>query len=270
MLSAGYFGFFAHAGFMLAMEELGIEYRAIAGSSAGAIVAAMHASGMRAADIIESLTGVRRETFWDSTGVIGILRAVARRGRGWTGLLKGDQFEERLGAMLPVKTFEECRRSLYVTALNLTRGVEETFHTGTIADKVRASCAYPFLMSAKNIDGSHYWDGGFLSKVPIEVMLERERPSRVIVHYLPTREDETDLTERNWAAIGCLERALTVARKEIERHRLERLEGLEGRMIWVEPDVPRVGPNMFSAGKSAAEAAYLHAKSALGPKASLQ
>ncbi|HEY7911442.1 MAG TPA: patatin-like phospholipase family protein [Blastocatellia bacterium] len=269
VLSAGYFGFYAHAGFMLAMEELGIEYRAIAGSSAGAIVAAMHAAGMRAAEIIEALTGVRREALWDSTGIIGILRAVARRGRGWTGLLKGDQFEETLGALLPVKSFEECQRSLYVTALNLTRGAEETFHSGTIADKVRASCAYPFLMSAKNINSCHYWDGGFLSKVPIEVMLERERPSRVIIHYLPTREDETDLAERNWAAIGCLERALTVARKEIERHRLERLEGLDGKVIWVEPQVPRVGPNRLSAGRSAVEAAYLHAKSVLGPQGRL-
>jgi hypothetical protein len=67
---------------------------------------------MQAPEIIETLTGVRREALWDSPGIIGILRAVARRGRGWTGLLKGDQFEETLAALLPVKTFEECRRSL--------------------------------------------------------------------------------------------------------------------------------------------------------------
>jgi hypothetical protein len=100
-------------------------------------------------------------------------------------------------------------------------------------------------------------------------MLERERPSRVIIHYLPTREDETDLAERNWAAIGCLERALTVARKEIERHRLERLEGLDGKVIWVEPHVPRVGPSRLSEGRSAVEAAYLHAKTALASQARL-
>jgi predicted acylesterase/phospholipase RssA len=32
VLSAGYFGFFAHAGFMLAVEELGIDYRVIRGT----------------------------------------------------------------------------------------------------------------------------------------------------------------------------------------------------------------------------------------------
>ena len=49
VLSAGYFGFFAHAGFMLGIEELGIDYSAIAGSSAGAIVAALHEQGLTAA-----------------------------------------------------------------------------------------------------------------------------------------------------------------------------------------------------------------------------
>ena len=140
VLSAGYFGFFAHAGFMLGIEELGIDYSAIAGSSAGAIVAALHASGVPAGEIVEMLTSVRRRDIWDSTGITGIAKALLRRGRGWTGWLKGDRFEELMQRHLRAKTFEQCSRALYITALNLTRGADETFHSGTIADKVRASC----------------------------------------------------------------------------------------------------------------------------------
>ncbi|MFP5262161.1 MAG: patatin-like phospholipase family protein [Blastocatellia bacterium] len=264
VLSAGYFGFFAHAGFMLAVEELGIDYSAIAGSSAGSIVAAMHASGMPASEIIELLIGVRRKDLWDSTGVVGILRALARRGRGWTGLLRGERFEERLNRQLRVRTFEECRRALYITALNLTRGVEETFYSGTIADKVRASCSYPFLMSSKAIDGSEYWDGGFLSKIPLEAMTEREKPDRLIIHYLPMRDEETDLRERRWSAVALMERALNISRKEIERHRLCALGEIRDRITWVEPTVPRVTPRTLSDGRAAADAAYRHARSALG------
>src|ERR1044072_1020642 len=152
VLSAGYFGFFAHAGFMLALEELGIDYAAIAGSSAGSVVAAMHASGIPAAEIIELLSSVRRKDMWDSIGLGGMIGSLMKRGRGWTGLLKGEQFEERLNYRLRVKTLEECRRALYVAALNLTKGIEETFYSGTIADKVRASCSYPLLMSSKAIN----------------------------------------------------------------------------------------------------------------------
>jgi predicted acylesterase/phospholipase RssA len=248
---------------MLAVEELGIDYCAISGSSAGAIVAAMHASGVPAPEIVETLTGLERNSVWDSTGIVGILAALVRRGRGWTGLLKGERFEERVARELRAKTFEECPRPLYLTALNLTRGVEETFHSGTIADKVRASCSYPFLMSSKRIDGSEYWDGGFLSKVPVERMVERERPDRVIVHYLPMRDEGSELLERNWSAIALMERALGVARKEIERRRIEALGEMRDRITWVTPSVPRVGPRNLAAGRDAVVAAYQHARTVL-------
>jgi NTE family protein len=263
VLSAGYFGFFAHAGFMLACEELGINYRAIAGSSAGSVVAAMHASGVPAAEIIELLSSVRRKDMWDSTGVAGLLGSLMKKGRGWTGLLKGERFEERLDHRLRVKTFEECPRALYITALNLTKGVEETFYSGTIADKVRASCSYPFLMSSKKINGDEYWDGGFLTKIPFETMVERERPDRLIIHYLPMRDAETDLRARQWSAVGLMERALNISRREIESRRLEALGEIKNRIIRVEPTVPQVSARNLSTGRAAAHAAYQHAKAVL-------
>lgn len=266
VLSAGYFGFFAHAGFMLALEELGIDYTAIAGSSAGSVVAAMHASGVPAAEIIELLSSVQRKDMWDSIGIAGLIGSLMKRGRGWTGLLKGEQFEERLDYRLRVKTFEECPRALYVTALNLTKGVEETFYSGTIADKVRASCSYPFLMSSKTIDGDEYWDGGFLTKIPLETMVERERPDRLIIHYLPMRDEETDLKNRQWSAIGLMERALNISRREIEGRRIEALGELKNKIMRVEPDVPRVSARNLSTGKVAARAAYEHAMKVMSDK----
>jgi hypothetical protein len=119
-------------------------------------------------------------------------------------------------------------------------------------------------MSAKNIDGSQYWDGGFLTKIPAETLVEKERPDRLIIHYLPMREEATRLLERDWSAIALMERALGIARKEIERHRLNALGEMNGRILWVTPDVPPVSPSDLSAGKKAVEAAYAHAKSALG------
>jgi NTE family protein len=263
MLSAGYFGFYAHAGFMRAIEECGIDYTAIAGSSAGAMVAALHASGVPAGEIIEMCLSVRREEFWDRVGAVGLLKSLMRRGRGLTGLLRGERFEERIRRHLRVQTFAECRRALYITALNLTRGVEETFTTGSIADKVRASCAYPLLMAAKTIDGDEYWDGGFLSRVPFETMVEHERPDQLIVHYLPMGDEDAQLGQREWAALRMMERALAISRKEIERHRLAALGELKNRLVWIEPAVPRISVRDLSTGRAAVEAAYEYAKTIL-------
>lgn len=258
VLSAGYFGFFAHTGFMMAIEESGIDYRAISGSSAGAIVAALHASGVPAAEIADALSRLRREDFWDSTGVTSLLRALVQRGRGWTGWLRGERFEEIIERQLRVKNFEECQRSLYIVAFNLTEGRDETFTSGTIADKVRASCSYPFLISPKYIDENHYWDGGFLSKVPVEKMIEQEKPDRVIVHYLPTRKEDGNFTRRDWSAVAMLEAALTSARKEIESHRLKALGEDGHKLFWIEADLPRVDPRNLKAGTRVIEEARRH------------
>ncbi len=256
VLSAGYFGFFAHAGFMRAIEERGIDYGAIAGSSAGAIVAALHASGVSAAEIIATLGQIRKTDFWDSTGASGFARALLKKGRGWSGLLKGDAFERMILKYLRVNNFEACPRRLYLTAFNLTKGKDETFDSGTIADKVRASCSYPFLMAPRKIGDSEYWDGGFLAKIPLETLIEKEQPERIIIHYLPTREDARGLSERNWTAFAMLEKSLTAARKEIEQHRLQAMTRFKERMVWIEPQVPPLGADKLAQGKQAIDAAY--------------
>jgi NTE family protein len=255
VLSAGYFGFFAHAGFMRALEELGIDYCAISGSSAGAIVAALHASGVPAQEIIDLLLSVKRRDFWDRVGMGASVKALLRKGKGWTGLIKGDLLERLIEERLRVKTFELCPRSLYVNAFNLTAGADETFYSGTIADKVRASCSYPFLLAAKVINGSTYWDGGFLSKVPIETMAAREVPDRFLIHYLPTRRTAS----QSWSPFTLLDAALAVARKEIEENRLNALEAIRDRITWAVPAVPGVTPRNFSNARAAVEAAYQQA-----------
>jgi NTE family protein len=59
-LSAGFFGFFAHAGMVQALEEEGLWPARAAGSSAGALVAGLWASGRDADAIGAILRGLRR------------------------------------------------------------------------------------------------------------------------------------------------------------------------------------------------------------------
>jgi hypothetical protein len=53
-----------------------------------------------------------------------------------------------------------------------------------------------------------------------------------------------------------LEKALTAARREIETHRLRRLDELCERLVWIEPTVPPLNPNKLSDGAKAVDAAY--------------
>ena len=86
--SSGFFGFFAHAGFLAAVRRLGIAPIAYAGASSGAIVAAMAASGMTDAAIRETLFRVRKSDFWDPDPWHRIAGSALRLFRGYTGYLR--------------------------------------------------------------------------------------------------------------------------------------------------------------------------------------
>jgi NTE family protein len=262
-LTASFFGFFAHTGFLLALEEAGLEYDCISGTSAGALIAALSASGLRAREIADRLSDLHPRDFWDAPSHFASLRTLLTGGRGWTGYLRGERMETLLREHLRAQTFEECRARLYITALNLSEGREETFSSGDIARAVRASCSYPFLIAATEINGAHYWDGGFITKTPLEEMIARERPERVVIHYVPMRDDlrPRDFLRRRGSALHLMERALAVLRVEVEQHRRRALASYDGQIEWVTAaDLPPVKVRSLEGGREALEAAYENAR----------
>src|SRR5690349_16728886 len=73
-LSAGFFGFYAHAGFLKALTEQNLTPARITGSSAGAIIAALHAAGHSPTQIKDMLCTLKRQDFWDPGLGIGLLK----------------------------------------------------------------------------------------------------------------------------------------------------------------------------------------------------
>ena len=96
VFSSGFFGFFAHAGFLSAIRELGMTPIGYAGASSGAILAAMAASSMSDQVIKETLFNVKKSHFWDPDPLPVILKKVFRRLKGYTGYLRGDGFSKLL------------------------------------------------------------------------------------------------------------------------------------------------------------------------------
>ena len=63
VFSSGFFGFFAHGGFLAAVRELQIEPSGYAGTSSGAILAAMAASEMTDIAIKEILFNLKKSDY---------------------------------------------------------------------------------------------------------------------------------------------------------------------------------------------------------------
>jgi len=167
-MSSGFFGFYAHAGFLSALEEEGLLPARACGSSAGALVAGLWASGLSSGRICERLVALRREQFWD----VGF----------GLGLLRGARFQSLLEAIVPVRDFATCRVPLAVSAFDLRTRQTVVLRSGAVAPALRASCALPFMFQPVRIEGRLYLDGGILDRPGLA---GASRTDRVLLHHLP-------------------------------------------------------------------------------------
>lgn len=169
-MSSGFFGFFAHAGMLAALEREGLPPCAFAGSSAGALVGGLAAAGLDAARIEQELVSLDREAFWDP--------------RPGLGLLRGLRFREQLSALLPVDAFERCARPVAVSTFDVLRGETVVLASGPLAPAIHASCAVPLMFQPVRHEGRLLLDGGIadrpgLASVPVG--------TRTLVHHIASR-----------------------------------------------------------------------------------
>lgn len=169
-MSSGFFGFFAHAGFMSALEAEGLEPAAILGSSAGALVGGAWAAGLSAREFSRVLLDLRRQDFWDP-------------GPGG-GLLRGELFHHILCRILPSRTFAGCRVPVAMSVFHVPSARTRVLRSGDLVRAVRASCAVPFLFHPVAIDGAPHLDGGLFDRPGLRGAQSGER---VLYHHLASR-----------------------------------------------------------------------------------
>jgi NTE family protein len=145
-LGGGFARGIAHVGVLKVLEEQGIPVRMICGTSVGALIGASYCSGLCASELEEVARSVRFTTF-------------ARWTLSRFGFASNDRMVTFLTRTLRVKTFEELRIPLGVTATDFNTGEGVVFHSGPIIDPVRASCAYPGMFLPVNIRGRWLVDG---------------------------------------------------------------------------------------------------------------
>ncbi len=265
VLSAGFFGFFGHAGFLSGLLAAGLAPAAYAGTSAGGLVAAYAAAGMAPAALEALLLGLRKERFWDPDVARGVLDA-ARGGPGAMGLLRGPRFGALLASTLPVRTFEECRTPLLLVAADVRHAMGVSLTAGELAPAVHATCAYPGLFRPVELGGGLLWDGGLVDKAPA-LALSRHLPGgldALLVHVLPTRG----------AALGGpfgYARGMAAGVAALRRSHLElqlALLAAEGLDVYlVVSELPPVSPRHLDQGPRAADAGRKAAEGALAGRA---
>ena len=207
--SGGGRGVYAHTGFLLALERLGIQADAIAGCSAGALVGGVAASGADLHRWAEAIAHVRTREYWTPDSWLRFFWQFAvRKGRGYTGLSSTDAAVEFCRRNLAVQTFEECSIPFYALAMNLGRRTKVLFAEGDLAPRIMASAAMPVLYRPMEVDGELYTDGAVIELAPTEAICCQHRLDVLIVHHAAIyRKGPTALAHaltQPWSLVGIL------------------------------------------------------------------
>jgi NTE family protein len=145
---------FAHVGVIKALEEAAIVPDIVAGSSSGAIVAALFAAGHDARTLEELATNVDRETLVDFTLF----------GKGW---VQGEALQDFVNRAVGGRTMEKLARPFAVSATRARDGARIVFNRGDTGVAVRASASVPNLFVPPVIRGEEYVDGGLTTPIPV-------------------------------------------------------------------------------------------------------
>ena len=88
---------------------------------------------------------------------------------------------------------------LFVAATNVRTGRIKVFESGELsANALLASACLPLMFRAVEIDGQHYWDGGYMGNPAIYPLIYNcESPDVVIVHINPIERDELPTNARD-------------------------------------------------------------------------
>ncbi|MDE6196667.1 MAG: patatin-like phospholipase family protein [Muribaculaceae bacterium] len=160
-LSGGGARGFAHAGALMAIEEAGLKPDAIAGVSAGSVIAVMYAAGIRPLRMVD---------IFARTG----FRDFAELSFGHGGLFRIDRFREFvLRALGDKRRFEDLNIPTFLGATDLDNGCPVAFSQGDIGPRMEASCSIPIIFKPVVIDGVSYVDGGVLRNHPAWMLRDK-------------------------------------------------------------------------------------------------
>ncbi len=274
--SGGARGVYAHTGFLLALEQLGISICASAGCSAGAVVGGVAASGTRLDDWVQAIAGVSQGEFWTPDSLPRFLWQMAvRRGRGFTGLSSDDAAISFCRRNLAVQTFEQCRYPFYAVAMSLGRGRKVVFSAGELAPRMMASAAIPALYRPVEIDGDFYCDGALVDLAPMDAICCRHGLDALIVHHVAQRYDQPGGIEkvlgRRWALAEISARLLFHRRPwylSDERLTLRPCPcGCGAVIVVLEPDLPELRWPLTEGGPKVQQAALAQTLELLQPHA---
>ena len=189
VLSGGGAKGFAHVGVIKVLEEAGIRVDYIAGTSMGAVVGGLYATGYNAKELdsllrAHDLGGLVKDelpreysSFYqkENTGKYAIsLPLVKRKIELPSAVSKGQSafniFSQLTKHVDEIDDFSKLPIPFFCIATDLENGEEVILDKGSLPEAIRASGSLPGLLTPVKMDGRVLIDGGIVDNFPVEKM----------------------------------------------------------------------------------------------------
>lgn len=189
VLSGGGAKGFAHIGMLKVIDELNIEIDYIFGTSMGAIIGGLYASGYSALEIEKIVTRIN----WEDLLTDKVARNDLYIGqKKWLpssnitfnldkrfkpslpqGLIIGNnihlQFFYETWRVAHINNFSQLPLPFVCTGTNLENGSLKIFENGSLADALRASSSIPSVFMPMEINNQYFIDGGIAQNFPADI-----------------------------------------------------------------------------------------------------
>jgi len=164
----------AHIGALRSLDEAGIRAQALAGTSYGAIIAALYALVGNAHEVERVIRAQDVAEIWRQGLDFGLHKGALIHGRRLSEWLDRKFF---FGA-----SFADSPTPLAIACTDLNSGEPVVIKDGQIASAVRASCALPGIFAPVRTSGQVLIDGGFIEAVPFEALAALGTFTRIGLH----------------------------------------------------------------------------------------
>ncbi|HKS15577.1 MAG TPA: patatin-like phospholipase family protein [Pseudomonas sp.] len=271
VLSGGAARGLAHIGVLKALEEQGVRIDAIAGTSMGAVVGGLYASGYKVEELEKLALGIdwqqalsdappRRDVPFrrkqDDRDFL-VKQKLSFRDDGSLGLplgvIQGQNLalllESKLAHTADTRDFDQLPIPFRAVATDIASGEKVVFRRGHLPQVIRASMSIPAVFAPVELDGRLLVDGGMVDNIPLDVVRGMGVDVAIVV------DIGTPLRNRKQLAtvVDVLNQSITLMTR---RNSEEQLAAVRSDDVLIQPPLARYGSTDFGSAREMIEAGY--------------
>ncbi|MBF8730825.1 MULTISPECIES: patatin-like phospholipase family protein [Pseudomonas] len=285
VLSGGAARGIAHIGVLKALEEQGVHIDAIAGTSMGAVIGGLYASGYSVEELEKLATTldwqqalsdapprkdvpfrrkqddrdflVKQKLSFRDDGSLGLPLGVIQ-GQNLSLLL-----ESKLAHTADTRDFDKLPIPFRAVATDIASGEKVVFSRGHLPQVIRASMSIPAVFAPVELDGRLLVDGGMVDNIPVDVARDMGVDLAIVVDIGTPLRDRKQLA----TVVDVLNQSITLMTR---RNSEEQLASLHQDDVLIQPSLAAFGVTDFGRAQDMIDAGYRAARALDNRLASLR